>query len=114
MNRKRVQMLRDMLEGIPEKRVRLPHVYLHGASSSNPPKPCGAVACLAGWAWIYPPFIEEGIREMNKLAVYASMDFFEVRQEVFLPADRLEHGTDKQIALARLDALLKGERNGLE
>lgn len=109
MNRKRVQMLRDMIAGLPEERVRLAEVFTDPEwrlSSECPPEPCGAIACIAGWAWIYPPFIEAGIRNIDRSAMYAAPEFFDIPAETFSWKIGGEIGTNKEIALRRLDALL--------
>lgn len=126
MNRKRVQELRDMFAGIPATRVMLERVFSRDKYSSGigvkngiipTPKPCTAVACLAGWAWIYPPFVEAGIREadrFNDSVTAKCAAFFGVSQDVFgtrgwcAPDEKsVSAGTDKQVALRRLDRLLR-------
>ena len=112
MNRKRLQMLRDMIAGIPAKRINLGEVFKDDVCGDGPaPKPCGAVACMAGWAWIYPPFVRAGIRKISKSPCDAADVFFGTQKDnpcLFDSAWYSESGTHKQIALRRLDALLKG------
>jgi len=108
MNRERVQKLRNVIAGIPEKNIRLDDIFqgdeIH---ESNPPKPCGAIACIAGWAWIYPPFVKAGIRKYDCSAWHAAAEFFDVPFGTFDQRGREERGTDKEIALRRLDKLLE-------
>lgn len=110
MNRERLQMLRDMIAGIPQMQMNLDRFYtLNG-------NPCGTIACIAGWASIYPPFIEQGLKKgrweepvyNDKEGLFAVADFFDVSEEIFYERLPDERGTHKQIALRRLDALLKG------
>lgn len=106
MNRKRVQMLRDMIAGIPEKQVDLSWPFQNAGKTL--PKPCGAVACMAGWAYLYPPFVAAGIRK-NKARdgfCVAANDFFDTYCFLFAGRMHSEIGTDKEVALARLDKLL--------
>lgn len=108
MNRKLVQMLRDMLEGIPEKRIFLGSVYPDDKCGLRGyPRPCGTVACIAGWALLYPPFVELGIRNFGFFPTEKCSKFFGVSNDgpfnVRMPHEK---GTDKEIALRRLDKLL--------
>lgn len=101
MNRERVQELRNVIAGIPEKNIRLDSYYTKGGE-----KPCGTIACIAGWACIYPPFVKAGI---NRTGMYSPdcSKFFGVPFHTFWERQWGETGTDKEIALKRLDALLK-------
>jgi hypothetical protein len=103
-----VQELRDVIAGIPDDHIELSSIFQNG-SRWNLPKPCGAIACVAGWAWLYPPFVEAGIR--NATLDGTTMDncaaFFQVHVNTFEGADYNERGSDKQIALRRLDRLLE-------
>lgn len=105
MNRERVQMLRDMIAGIPENQVYLNVFYLAS-------EPC--VACIAGWAAIYPPFVERGFHKNSVLGIpaygenrglSAAAEFFDIPETIF-DQHGFEPGTDKEIALRRLDKLL--------
>lgn len=110
MNRKRVQMLRNMMEGIPDDQVYLQSWYAQEG------KPCNTIACLLGWACIYPPFVRSGLKKSphgfpildgGGAFWQAGANFFDVSADVFNGRKRGERGTDKQIALCRLDRLLK-------
>ena len=118
MNRERVQMLRDMMEGIPEEQVALDRFFTQNGEA------CNTIACIAGWAAIYPPFVEQGLTvckvDLDWTAAYkapsyaglteeqAAAKFFDVPAITFSYVHHDETGTHKQIALKRLDALLKG------
>jgi len=110
MNRERVQELRDVMAGIPESLVDLNSVWKNDKCGyRQPPKPCGAVACIAGWALIYPPFVESGIRlgpdtSIGKVRTFLGLHMSQYH--VLYSRQGHETGTDKQIALRRLDALL--------
>ena len=111
MNRERVQMLRDMMEGIPESRINLSEF----TNRRNNPHDCQTIACIGGWAGMYPPFKEQGFVTENDglphlegvVGIYACIVFFEADSKTFFRRLPHETGTDKQIALRRLDALLK-------
>lgn len=110
MNRERVQMLRDMMAGIPEKQIYLDSFY-QSAPTRADHMPCGTVACIAGWACIYPPFVEAGIKKSSYFLDYAAAKFFDVDEEVFFERQPEERGgTDKEVALRRLDRLLKARK----
>lgn len=110
MNRKRVQTLRDVIAGIPAKRFDLDFVFKGDETGTQrgAPNPCGAIACIAGWAWIYPPFVKAGIRKQGTVwPADAAPHFFKTSASVFWSRQRGEDGTDKEVALRRLDRLLK-------
>lgn len=95
MNRERVQMLRDMIAGIPARKVNL-DTCIEGDGT-----PCGTIACIVGWASIYPPFADRDDRE-------GWVDYFDVHHTSLFGTRRSnELGTHKEVALKRLDALLK-------
>ncbi len=106
MNRKRVQMLRDMIAGIPDEQINLAYAYSDedGAPLQEWPAKvsCGTIACMYGFARLYPPFIKEGIPLTSAGEAAA---FFGVPWETFFLFG--ERGADKEIALRRLDKLLK-------
>ena len=108
MNRERVQMLRDMMEGVPEENIFLDSVYRGRRPGMDYPDhaTCGTIACMFGFARLYPPFIEQGIRE-HQTFVTAAIQFFDIPHSVFMGIRSYELGPHKQIALRRLDALLK-------
>ena len=115
MNRERVQELRDMMAGIPEARVRLDRVWNDDICGIGPVPEhiCGTIACIAGWAMLYPPFVKQGIRRASH-SIYPTdkcAAFFGVPNNGAFSQRLLKDGkgADKQIALARLDALLAGE-----
>lgn len=106
MNRKRVQMLRDMMAGIPEANIDLRRFYSDGRGkyAEKPARAsCETIACMGGFAMIYPPFLEDGI------GAYGDCfdGFFKTPFGLFFARMEGETGTDKEIALKRLDALLK-------
>lgn len=109
MNRERVQMLRDMIAGIPEKNINLIAVYRKAEGYDNTTKrpipTCGTVACMWGWAMIYPPFVKAGIPRTNDW--FAGTEWFDVPDDTFDYRHGHERGTDKEVALHRLDRLLK-------
>jgi hypothetical protein len=100
-------MLREMIAGIPGRQINLHAFYMTNGD------PCGTIACIAGWAAIYPPFVDDGLRKLGPYVLFrgtsgqfAAAEFFEVDYRVFSQRRRNERGTNKQIALARLDKLL--------
>ena len=109
MNRERVQMLRDMISGIPAKRLNLDKFYKKNG------EPCGTIACIGGWAAIYPPFVEQGLARnvwgwptyLGYLPKTSCALFFDIPKDTFCTRMSKDRGTHKQIALRRLDALLK-------
>lgn len=105
MNRERMQELRNVIAGIPSKKINLDFPFQNGLSSS-PPEACSAVACTAGWAWIYPPFIKAGIKRHGSCAMHAAPRFFDVESNVFSDRSCNESGSDKDVALRRIDKLL--------
>ena len=98
MNRERVQMLRDMISGIPDERIDLDK-FIRGDGT-----PCGTIACIAGWASIYPPFRDLGFKRHGSWTEFFGLPKYSTLFSVNRGA---EPGTHKQIALRRLDALLK-------
>lgn len=94
MNRKRVQMLRDMIAGLPKKNLNLNEVSVDEANL------CGSIGCIGGWADAYPPF--------KAMGLHGNWEPFFDLPDGSLFAFRLDHefGSDKQIALRRLDKLL--------
>ena len=112
MNRKRVQMLRDMMEGIPDKQVNLDFYFIRNGD------PCETIACIAGWAAIYPPFIKQGLQKKTEhgftlpyfagfFGKEAAAKFFDVSPATFsLRQIFCSNITQKKEALKRLDALL--------
>lgn len=73
---------------------------------------CGSICCVAGLAWLHPPFIEQGIRSLYRGLgdrVSAAEVFFKSRT-LFYPRlfkDSEEIGMiDKEVALRRIDAHL--------
>ena len=103
MNRKRVQMLRNMIAGIPAKRINL-DTFLRGGKTAHD---CRTVACIGGWASLYPPFIAQGLIRDGDLSTVTFAEFFDVPREIFAStAWSIERGTHKQTALRRLDKLL--------
>lgn len=53
-SRKWLGKLYAMLDGIPEDNVYLGTFFKKGGAAN-----CGTIACTAGWASIYPPFLKE-------------------------------------------------------
>lgn len=94
--------------GIPEKMINLV-AFIRGEPS---PHNCETVACIGGWAAMYPPFKEMGQEGLPIYlwfeGSYACAIFFDVPGETFTFKFRHERGTHKQVALRRLDRLLKG------
>jgi len=104
-------MLRDMISGIPEKQMDLGDYYVKNGEA------CNTIACIAGWAAIYPPFVKQGLEIEEYLSrksiafrgctgQFAAAKFFGVDYREFSPRQSSEHGTNKEIALRRLDRLL--------
>lgn len=106
MNRERVQMLRDMMEGVPEERINLQSRYTI-RPAQWPIVDCRTIACIGGWAQLYPPFIAMGITNDWDafFGMFNKRGF--VKHGLFFSGQPNERGTDKKIALRRLDALLK-------
>src|SRR3954464_13810487 len=97
MNRARLRTLRNVISGIPETNVDLsfPHV--------DEKNLCGSLGCIGGWASAYPPFKQMGIR--GDWEGFFGLTFKQSRLFDFRQPN--ERGTDKEIALRRLDALLR-------
>lgn len=65
----RLRTLYAMLDGIPDSRVHL-RTWNRAEGSENVGSEdamhsCGSVACILGWAAIYPPFVEQGLTMGN-------------------------------------------------
>lgn len=65
---KRVRELVAMLRGIPEERVAL-------EAWVQPYVGCDTIACLAGWAAMYPPFVKQGLYLSERSPVPMFKDF---------------------------------------
>lgn len=66
MNRERLQMAIDIIEAIPDSKIRLAQwVYCGDYEALMHPTPdnqCGTVACAAGWLALSPAFRNMGLR----------------------------------------------------
>ena len=98
--------LYNMIKGIPARQVYLDLLYANGCSE-RPPRACSAIACIAGWAWIYPPFIKAGIRRITDSPMSACEMFFNLPEYVFYPRQPHERGSEKTIALLRIKGFLE-------
>ena len=121
-NKKRLERLRDMIAGIPEDRINLDHMqqpigedwFPITTKEVNQLGPCNSICCIAGWAWLYPPFIKQGIRQKRREffpdRVHDAARFFDTPELTFAIASKCEeanYSSHKAIALARIDQLLE-------
>ena len=65
----RLRELYAMMFGVPDERVDLKNWT---SSRSFSPRSCGTRACAVGWATVYPPFMEQGLRMSDGLPVFGA------------------------------------------
>lgn len=103
-----------MVEGVPEEHIDLEHVQVgfvtrRFLSEDDEFGPCDSILCIAGIAWLYPPFIEQGIRNPFESRIIAAQWFFAQGSSFTAKRQYFEgsgYMNDKEVALARIDAAI--------
>lgn len=130
MHVERLKTLYEMLDGIPEQKVKLAHWWTGQSGVMPCPvdytkdelEDCGTLACAVGWACLYPPFIEMGLKGDWATPTFgkeedwdAVMRFFDLTMEestelfTRYTKDHL-HLSDKQYVLHKIRDLLLTSR----
>lgn len=122
----RLQELRDVMEGVPEEHINLASIHqtFDGGyvelERADEVHPCDSIFCIVGLAWVYPPFVEAGIRRRSN-PVGATWQFFGQGFELTCcrnlndyDGDLSVNATDKEVALARIDRAIYAARDELD
>lgn len=111
MNRKRIQILRDHLAGLPDERFAMERWF--SAATPNPFLPkemtheCGTAACIAGWTLSLFRKASVEIWEVEHIAASILGLTIDQACDLFMPPGFVHNKQTRAQAVATLDRLLE-------